>query len=201
MEVLKTKLLEAAEARLANRPDALAELRWQLSMGAIPYAQLMALQVACDNLGAIGPIPGQADQVICGFIDRWLERLPKRQRTLPDPLPPEPRPALPLQLEPAPRNCKQSMLAAIPGKQPNTANGKLAVMAAWQIECETGRVANAKAVIARLQAWADEGIKPDTLIRSDKAKRGVWWNTGKGEKLYDLEACTKCLDAWMKSRA
>lgn len=88
----------------------------------------------------------------------------------------------------------------IPGEPPHTANGQLAVKAAFQIECETGRAANAKAVMERLQLWADRGMEPETLIRSDKGRRGVWWNTGKNEKLYDLEACRKCLAGWMKSR-
>jgi hypothetical protein len=89
-----------------------------------------------------------------------------------------------------------------PGKMPNVAVGKLAIKAAWQIECESKRVATAKAVIALLQEWADAGSVPETLICSDKPKHGVKWRTSKGaEKPYDVEACGKALKSWLKSRA
>lgn len=89
----------------------------------------------------------------------------------------------------------------IPGNQPRISIGKLAIKAAWEIECASGRAATAQAVIERLQFWADNGREPAILIRSDKKKRGLWWLpvTGK-EKLYDVEACGKALQRWMESR-
>lgn len=91
--------------------------------------------------------------------------------------------------------------ASVPGKQPNTGAGKLAVEAAWGIECETKRAAIAKDVMKQLQSWADVGKEPATLIRSDQQRRGVCWRTeGGDEKLYDIEACRTTLKRWMKSR-
>jgi hypothetical protein len=89
----------------------------------------------------------------------------------------------------------------IPGKLPRVAAGRLAVKAAWQIECETNRRASAKEVIARLQAWAENGNAPEILIESMPKKRAVKWLTAKGEERdYGLEACKKTLEAWHKSR-
>ena len=91
---------------------------------------------------------------------------------------------------------------AMPGKLPRIAMGLLAVEAAWAIEQETKRASSAKGVMARLQEWADTGMKPETLLRSDKTKRGVYWRTSKGaEKLYDIDACGKTLESWLKTRA
>lgn len=91
---------------------------------------------------------------------------------------------------------------AIPGKLSPVAIGKLAVTAAWQIECESGRAAIADKIMERLQKWADDGTVPDVLLRSDKKNRAVIWRlkkTGLG-KPYDIEACGKTLETWMKSR-
>ena len=89
----------------------------------------------------------------------------------------------------------------IPGKLPKNGVCKLAIEAAWKIERNTKRAATTKDVMAQLQAWADDGDKPDVLLKSIKESRAVQWRTTKGEtKEYDLEACGKALSAWKKSR-
>lgn len=89
----------------------------------------------------------------------------------------------------------------IPGMLPPRAVGKLAVKAAWQIECKSGCVASAKEVLALLQAWADEGKEPATLIKSLPDKRAVQWLTAKREhREYTIEACQDTLRKWGKSR-
>lgn len=93
------------------------------------------------------------------------------------------------------------MALEIPGKLPSTANGKIAVKAAWQIECESGRRASGEEVMARLQHWADNGDEPGVLIRSNKKKRYVVWLTQKYEERdYSLEACQKTVERWNESR-
>lgn len=84
-----------------------------------------------------------------------------------------------------------------PGKMPNTNIGKLAVKAAWQIECSTGQQATANKVIKMLQSWVEnEPVLLETL------PHGVTWTTTKGKvKPFDVEACAKALDTWYKSRA
>lgn len=91
----------------------------------------------------------------------------------------------------------------LPGTLPKVGSGRMAVKAAWQIECETGRVATADKVMCLLQKWADEGSEPDVLLKSNKGKKSVQWKTKKTSlpKEYDLEACGKTLEAWSKSRA
>ena len=93
-------------------------------------------------------------------------------------------------------------LPAIPGKLPPVAIGKLAITAAWNIQYESGRAATADKVIERLQKWADDGTYPDVLLKSDKKNRGVNWRLKKTglEKSYDIGACGKTLETWMKSR-
>jgi len=92
---------------------------------------------------------------------------------------------------------------AMPGIFPRVTSGRMAVKAAWQIECETGRVATADAVMRLLQKWADDGSEPDALLKSNKRKKSVEWKTIRSglAKDYDLEACGKTLETWMKSRA
>lgn len=93
-------------------------------------------------------------------------------------------------------------LPAIPGKLPPVAIGKLAITAAWRIEYESDRVATADKVIECLQKWADDGTYPDVLLKSDKKSHGVIWRLKKTglEKGYDIGACGKTLETWMKSR-
>ncbi|MGO8754210.1 MAG: hypothetical protein ACLQHK_03140 [Gallionellaceae bacterium] len=87
----------------------------------------------------------------------------------------------------------------IPGKMPRIAIGKLAVKAAWEIECETGRHATADEVIERLQKWAEAGN--DGYLHS-KIKFGVKWvpKRGKIPKEYKPGACGKTLETWHASR-
>lgn len=88
-----------------------------------------------------------------------------------------------------------------PGKMPNVDSRKMAIKAAWQIECGSKRAPLAKDVMQLLQTWADEGTEPEVLIKSDRPKRGVWWRTRKGkDNLFDLAACEKALKTWMDSR-
>ena len=90
----------------------------------------------------------------------------------------------------------------IPGKLPRVAIGRLAIEAAWQIECETKRAPTAAAVMSKLQDWADAGEHAAVLSKSDKKNKAVCWVTGKGkQKCYDQEACGKTLETWGKSRA
>lgn len=89
----------------------------------------------------------------------------------------------------------------IPGTLPPRAAGKLAIKAAWQIECKTKRRASAKEVLALLQKWADAGEEPAVLVKSLPEKRAVQWLTTKGKHLeYTLEACEKTLEKWAESR-
>lgn len=89
----------------------------------------------------------------------------------------------------------------IPGKLPKVAIGKLAIKAAWQIECETKRAATAAAVISKLQDWADAGECADVLSKSDKQAKAVYWITSKSApKKYDQDACVATLKTWQQSR-
>lgn len=91
--------------------------------------------------------------------------------------------------------------ARIPGKMPSRAVSKLAVQAAWEIECESKQRATDREVMTRLQQWADNGDKADVLKKSDIPNRGVYWLTGKyKENFYSLEACQKTLKTWGESR-
>lgn len=90
----------------------------------------------------------------------------------------------------------------IPGKIPKTANCKLAIKAAWQIEGETGKRATAKQVIEKLQSWVDHKDNPDAVAELiDKIPNGVKWVTSAGkENSYDIGACQKTLETWNKNR-
>lgn len=101
-----------------------------------------------------------------------------------------------------------------PGKIARVASGRLAIKAAWQIECEEGRPATDGEVMARLRAWGKSGAEPNHLLDCDKlppgtppavvtAVRGgaIPWQTGKGKvNHFGLEACQKTLEKWRKSR-
>ena len=98
-----------------------------------------------------------------------------------------------------PERATKENLEQIPGKLPRAAIGKVVVKAAWELECQKGRRATAKEVMARLQEWAKEGTEPDVLKES--IPHGVRWITAKGkEKPHDVEACGKALGTWKKSR-
>jgi len=86
-----------------------------------------------------------------------------------------------------------------PGKMPNVAIGQLAITAAWEIECKTGRKASVSDVITRLKEMAKNeefdlltGISPHGVI---------WMTSGLKEKNYDGDACRKTLEKWHISRA
>jgi hypothetical protein len=84
----------------------------------------------------------------------------------------------------------------IPGKMPRTAIGKQAIKAAWQIECETSKLATPRQVIDRLQALVE--TEPELVA---VLPHGITWTTSKGaEKAYEVEACAKTLGKWNTSR-
>ena len=86
-----------------------------------------------------------------------------------------------------------------PGKMPNTTIGKLAILAAWEIECETLEIAEPPKVIERLQAWVTIKKYP-ALVES--TPHGVKWETTTYKKKeFTLEACQKALGTWNMSRA
>ncbi len=87
--------------------------------------------------------------------------------------------------------------APVPGKMPNTAIGKLAITAAWLIECEIGKRATANQVIKKLQK-----MEPDEPVITEVIAHGVNWVTTKGKiNSYDTQTCAKTLETWTKSRA
>ncbi len=87
----------------------------------------------------------------------------------------------------------------IPGIIPRVASCHLAVLAAFEIECETGRRATARLTMKRLQKWADEG-KHGELIKSLPDNSVEWMTTKHKANKFDLEACGKALERWNKSR-
>ena len=139
------------------------------------------------------------EEACCNDLNAWLEANEKRI-TFRFPAPAELKPE---DGTPSTADIQGELSrVTLPGKLPRTAAGELAVEAAWEIECETGRAATDKAVMARLQEWAIDGTKPETLLSADKGKREVQWRTLKGRaKVYDIEACGKTLKAWLKTRA
>ena len=87
----------------------------------------------------------------------------------------------------------------IPGIIPKASSCRLAVMAALEIEYETGKRATAKQTMKRLQKWADEG-KHGELIKSLPDNSVEWMTTKHEAKGFDLGACGKALERWNKSR-
>ena len=76
---------------------------------------------------------------------------------------------------------------------------KLAITAAWNIECEMGRKASAKDVIERLRKWVAGNLHPELI---EITTHGVkWMTTAPDEKTYDIDACRATLKAWNKGRA
>jgi hypothetical protein len=137
------------------------------------------------KLSEVFEISWLADAMSKGFVpDNWLIRPPPRESNSEDG-----------------KTVANSALA-IPGKMPYTSVGKLAINAAWKIECDTKRYASADGVMELLQKWADAGSEPATLWASKIEKRGVEWLTKAGkQKMFDIHACMKALDSWRKSRA
>lgn len=87
----------------------------------------------------------------------------------------------------------------IPGIIPKVSSCRLAVMAAFEIEYETGKWATAKQTMKRLQKWADEG-KHGELIKSIPENSVEWMTTKHKAKKFDLNACEKALERWNRSR-
>jgi len=84
----------------------------------------------------------------------------------------------------------------IPGRLPRTGIGKLAIKAAWEIECRTGKRAMANQVIQELQKLVE--TEPELI---EVIPHGVKWTTTKGkDKNFDYETCAKTLSNWHLSR-
>lgn len=104
-----------------------------------------------------------------------------------------------LGVQPTPESVSEPDNLEIPGKLPRVTSGQLAVKAAWEIECETGKRATAKQVVKKLHDWAESGDYPELLKTT---AHGVTWATKAGKvNDYDIGACGKTLGTWNKSRA
>lgn len=89
-----------------------------------------------------------------------------------------------------------------PGKMPRVTIGRLAVKAAWQIECQLNRKATANEVIYKLQEWCKNKKTADLEFLIDVIPQGVKWMTTKThEKKYHIDACASTLKIWHQSRA
>jgi len=91
----------------------------------------------------------------------------------------------------------------IPGKVPKTGASRVAVEAAWELERETGHRPTARNVIERMAQWVESGDKhPDILISYKPEKRAIiWLTTTSKENEFDVNACSKALLRWHKSRS
>ena len=88
---------------------------------------------------------------------------------------------------------------SIPGKIPRVASSRLAIKAAGEIECQTGRPADVKAVMAKLKEWATN--RSEDALTESLPGLAVKWQTTKGKsKVFDLDTCGKALERWHKSR-
>lgn len=75
---------------------------------------------------------------------------------------------------------------------------RLAITAAWEIECQSKQKAPAKKVIERLQEWVTSKRYADLI---EIIPHGVkWMTTAPDEKPYDIDACRATLKAWHSSR-
>ena len=87
----------------------------------------------------------------------------------------------------------------IPGSLPNTLMGKLAIKAAWQIECKKGKHASAFEVFSRLKKWINEELECDVLIKLENNE--IIWRKMNGElNRYSYSTCQKALQRWHKTR-
>ena len=140
----------------------------------------------------------QSAQIGCSESDMAL--------TKPTPIEPEQKPAIDLDMPSGPNvpGAPASNTSSHTGnKPPGITKGmisitKLAIAAAWEIECEQDRKASADKVIKRLQEWAN--LKTYDVL-NESVKNGVTWSYAGKEKLYDIEACRKTLTVWYKNRA
>lgn len=90
---------------------------------------------------------------------------------------------------------------SIPGKLPRTANGIVAIEAAWMLEKKLHRRADREEVMEQLCIWAENGEKAIVLKAPGKNRRSVHWITSNGDaKSYDLYALGKTLKKWNDSR-
>lgn len=84
----------------------------------------------------------------------------------------------------------------IPGKMPRTAIGRLAIKAAWHIECATRKRATANQVISKLVDW----IESEPLLNK-KIPHGIQWiTTNNTEADFSIEACGTALKKWNLTR-
>ena len=117
------------------------------------------------------------EEILWSDLNTWLQEDYCQIRfEFPDPTPPTLSGNQQSKLDPSampvdpPKQCRSgeindaSAIPPIPGKQPSTSAGKLAIEAAWAIECKKLRRASAKEVMEQLQTWADDGSNPDVLI-------------------------------------
>lgn len=76
---------------------------------------------------------------------------------------------------------------------------KLAITAAWEIECKISREATAKEVIKRLQEMVTSLMYAELI---EIIPHGVTWMTSNSDhKPYRIDACRATLKKWNKSRA
>lgn len=95
------------------------------------------------------------------------------------------------------------MIIKDPDNPPGITSGmvaitELAIRAAWQLECQTGRKASAKDVIKMLQSWV--GSRDHTELREILPHGVKWMTISNVEKDYNNEACRKTLTAWHANR-
>lgn len=101
------------------------------------------------------------------------------------------------QVAPVVQKTKHKDYATPPGKMPNVSIRRLAIKAAWEIECESKRMATANQVMDMLYSWLED---EPMLIR--KIMHGIVWMTKKNtEKFFYISSCGKALQEWHKSRS
>jgi len=223
LAALKDRLVMLAKERLKNRPFDYATLLNEIQ-SPFHYAmnwEFTLMGVWASRTSLVDMFKGSSawDDDLINLIDTWSN---KRSPPSVPPLPPyeTARLASVAATMPAQGDIAKSIArrpgtqhngnptatiatsANPPGKLPKVAIGKLAIKAALEIENETKRAASRDDVIALLQKWADAGIVPETLIKAEKSKRGVVWQTKTGKPvMYDIDACGKTLATWRKTIA
>lgn len=90
----------------------------------------------------------------------------------------------------------------IPGKQPNTNMGRLAIRLAWGHEVETGRPASTTDLMRLLREYALEDHKPEWLgdpCQDVAGEDAVNFFVGGVKKTYRLQSCKRVLREWRLS--
>lgn len=88
-----------------------------------------------------------------------------------------------------------------PGKVPRTAASRLAVYAAWEIECFRRKPATTSETFQRLIEWSKGMEHTETLRPYDPEKREIPWVTSnRSLKYFSKEACKRALTRWRDSR-